>query len=346
MDAGRVVGRLVLTGAAEEVVDPGGGFALAARAGDTEIAVAGALPRTAGARVRGLRAAWRRRVGNTPLALVLLADDLGDSGRGRVAGVPRVLVVGPAEADSGPYSVPGDALFAAMEEFAARPGGVGRIHSLSRQLERLSGLCGVLARGPDSEQSLERLRGTDWWEGARERTASIRPGDGWRAILGGLGYEIERRPVGYALRSGGGAAAAVVIPCRESSEFDTWDAAGRPPEDRLAELARVEGASCGLFAAADRLRRFRFDAPDDGGETGWIELDATALGEDNRPFLALLAADSLAAGGAARRVEVSAAAERDRGRRAAEVSPAVPSIRSAGAGAFRDRPADLSPGSR
>lgn len=307
MDAGRIVRRLIGEGAVEEVEAARGGFAVAARAGDTEIAVAGALPRTAGARVRGLRAAWRRRVGNTPLALALLADDLDDSGRGRAAGVPRVLVVGPAEADSGPYSVPGDALFAAMEEFAASPGGVGRIHSLSRQLERLSGVCGVLARGPDSEQSLERLRGTDWWEGARERTASIRPGDGWRAILGGLGYEIERRPVGYALLSGGGAAAAVVIPCRESSGFDDWDAAGRPPEAGLAELARGEAASFGMFAAADRVRLFRFDEAH--GDAGWIELDATALGEENRPFLALLAADSLAAGGFEKIVKAATAEE-------------------------------------
>ncbi len=287
MDARRVVRRLVLTGAAEEVVDPGGGFAVAGRAGDTEIAVAGGLPRTAAARARGLRAAWRRRVGNTPRTLVLLADDLGGA-----ASVPRVLVAGPAEADAGPYSVPAEALLAAVEEYAERPDGVGRIHALSRQLERLAGICGARARAPESEDSLERLRGTEWWEGARERTAAIRPGDGWREILGALGYRIERRPVGYALRSGGGAVAAVVIPRRDSAEFDAWDD-GRPPEARLAELARAEGAGRGMFAADDRLRRFRFDAPGSDGDCGWIELDATALGEENRPFLALLAADPL-----------------------------------------------------
>lgn len=287
MDARRLVRRLVLTGAAEEVPRPGGGFAVAGRAGDTEIAVAGGLPRTAAARARGLRAAWRRRVGNTPRTLLLLADDLGGA-----ASVPRVLVAGPAEAEAGPYSVPAEALLAAVEEYAERPDGVGRIHSLSRQLERLAGICGARARAPESEDSLERLRGTDWWEGARERTAAIRPGDGWREILGALGYRIERRPVGYALRSGGGAVAAVVIPRRDSAEFDAWDD-GRPPEARLAELARAEGAGCGLFASDDRLRRFRFDAPGSGGDCGWLELDATALGEENRPFLALLAADPL-----------------------------------------------------
>ena len=339
MDARRVVRRLVLTGAVEEVVDPGGGFAVAGRAGDTEIAVAGGLPRTAAARGRGLRAAWRRRVGNTPLTLVLLADDLGEA-----ASVPRVLVAGPAEADAGPYSVPAEALLAAVEEYAERPDGVGRIHSLSRQLERLAGICGARARAPESEDSLERLRGTDWWEGARERTASIRPGDGWREILGALGYRIERRPVGYALRSGGGAVAAVVIPRRDSAEFDAWDD-GRPPEARLAELARAEGAGCGLFASDDRLRRFRFDAPGSGGDCGWLELDATALGEENRPFLALLAADALVSGAVERRVEVSAATERDARRGAADGPAAVPSIHSAGGGAFRDRPAVRSPGS-
>ena len=272
-----------------EVTVPGGGFAVAARAGDTEVAAAGALPRTAAARARGLRAAWRRRVGNTPLTLVLLADDLGAG-----ASAPRVLVVGPADADAGPYSVPAKALLAAVEEYAARPDGVGRIHWLSRQLERLSGVRGVLVRGLDGEGSLERLRGTDWWERAKERTASIRAGDGWREILTALGYRIEQRPVGYALRSGGGAVAAVVIPCRESAEFDAWGC-GLPPEARLAELARAEGAGCGMFAADDRLRLFRFDAPDGGGEMEWIELDATALGEENLPFLALFAADALQA---------------------------------------------------
>ena len=288
MDAGRIVRRLVLTGAAEEVADAGGGFAAAARAGDTEIAAAGALPRTAAARTRGLRAAWRRRVGNTPLTLVLLADDLGEA-----ASIPRVLVVGPAEADSGPYSVPADALLAALEEYAARPDGVGRIHWISRQLERLAGVRGVLVRGLEGEEALERLRGTDWWEKAKERTASIRSGDGWREILAALGYRIEQCPVGYALRSGG-AVAAVVIPCRESADFDAWGW-GLPPEARLAELARAEGVGCGMFAADDRLRLFRFDAPDGEGETGWIELDAVTLGEENRPFLALFAADALEA---------------------------------------------------
>lgn len=339
MDARRVVRRLVLTGAVKEVVDPGGGFAVAGRVGDTEIAVAGGLPRTAAARARGLRAAWRRRVGNTPRTLVLLADDLGGA-----ASVPRVLVAGPAEADAGPYSVPAEALLAAVEEYAERPDGVGRIHALSRQLERLAGICGARARAPESEDSLERLRGTDWWEGARERTASIRPGDGWREILGALGYGIERRPVGYALRSGGGAVAAVVIPRRDSAEFDAWDD-GRPPEARLAELARAEGAGCGLFASDDRLRRFRFDAPGSGGDCGWLELDATALGEENRPLLALLAADPLVSGAVERRVEVSAATERDARRGAADGPAAVPSLRSAGGGAFRDRPAVRSPGS-
>lgn len=289
MGAGRIVRRLVLTGAAEEVADAGGGFAAAARAGDTEIAAAGALPRTAAARTRGLRAAWRRRVGNTPLTFVLLADDLGEA-----VSIPRVLVVGPAEADSGPYSVPADALLAAVEEYAARPDGVGRIHWLSRQLERLAGVRGVLVRGLEGEEALGRLRGTDWWEKAKERTASIRSGDGWREILAALGYRIEQRPVGYALRSGGGAMAAVVIPCRESADFDAWGW-GLPPEARLAELARAEGVGCGMFAADDRLRLFRFDAPDGRGETGWIELDAAALGEENRPFLALFAADAIEA---------------------------------------------------
>lgn len=332
MDAGRIVRRLVLTGAAEEVADAGGGFAAAARAGDTEIAAAGALPRTAAARTRGLRAAWRRRVGNTPLTLVLLADDLGEA-----ASIPRVLVVGPAEADSGPYSVPADALLAALEEYAARPDGVGRIHWISRQLERLAGVRGVLVRGLEGEEALERLRGTDWWEKAKERTASIRSGDGWREILAALGYRIEQRPVGYALRSGGGAMAAVVIPCRESADFDTWDDGG-PPERRLAEVARAAGAPCGLFASDDRLRLFRFDASDGSGDPGWIELDAAALGEENRPFLALFAADSLDSSPVERSGEVPTSDRGGAGRPAAEVPPAVPFTGSGGASVLGGRP--------
>lgn len=143
----------------------------------------GSLPRTAAARAKGLRAAWRLRVGNSPLKFVPLADDLGAPASGSLS---RVLAVGPPEVDAGSYSVP-VALLVAVEDYGARSDGVGRIRSLSRQWERLAGVCGARAGAPETEDSLEQLRGADRRESKNGWTASIRAGDGWRDVRAALG---------------------------------------------------------------------------------------------------------------------------------------------------------------
>ena len=294
MNAEQVVSRLIREGLAEEV-EARGGFVIAARAGDTEIAAAGAFDSPAGAR-RRMPAAWKRRVGNTPLTLLLLADAPGDSDGPQGPG--RLLAVGPTQADQGPYSVPARPLRAAVEEFVERAEGVERLRWLARELAHLglSGIPGALVRGLLTEHTLERLRKQEWWPEAERATAALRPGDDWRKIFGEFGYRIETRADGYHLHAGERPAAGLIA-FSDSTAFDRFDDHGRPPEGRLARLCGAANLRYGLMAAGGRLRLFRFDAPDGSGASDWLELDAAALDDRNRPLLALVAADSLAGGG-------------------------------------------------
>lgn len=287
MGAERVVSTLIGDGNAEEA-KPQGEFVLSARIGRTEVSVAGSLSAaSAGAK---LRSRWKGRVGNTPLKLLLLADVSG--------GDDRVVVVGPSKAEQGPYSVPATGLLEKLREFAGRPDKGARLRWLTRELQRLglSGIPGVLVRGLLTEHTLERWRERDWWESAKRTTAAIGPEDTWRPLLGKLGYELEQQPEGYFLRLGAAPVAATIV-FSESDEFDRFDANNRPPEGRLADLCASANLRYGLLAARGRLRLFRFDALDGSGASDWIELDAEALREEDRPFLALFAAESLASGG-------------------------------------------------
>lgn len=287
MGAERVVSSLIVEGLAEEA-KPQGEFVLSARIGRTEISVAGSLSgAAAGAK---LRSRWKKRVGNTPLKLLLLGEVSGED--------DRVLVVGPSKADQGPYPVPATGLLEKLREFAERPDKGARLRWLTRELQRLglSDTPGVLVRGLLTEHTLERWRNGDRWEGAKRATAAIRPKDTWRGLLGKLGYELEQRPDGYFLRVGA-APVAAVIAFSESDDFDRFDKDNRPPEGRLADLCASANLRYGMLAAGGRLRLFRFDALDGSGASDWIELDAEALRDEDRPFLALFAAESLAAGG-------------------------------------------------
>ena len=294
MNAEQVVSRLIREGLAEEV-EAREGFVIAARAGDTEIAAAGGFDSLARARLK-MPAAWKRRVGNTPLTLLLLADAPEDSDGPRGSG--RLLAVGPAKADPGPYLVPAKPVRAAIEEFVERAEGVERLRWLARELEHLglSGIPGALVRGLLTEHTLERLRKQEWWPEAERTTAALRPGDTWRQIFGKLGYRIETRPDGYFLGTGERPAAGLIA-FSDSAAFDRFDDSGRPPEGRLARLCGAANLRYGLLAAEGRMRLFRFDPLDGNGASEWLELDAAALDDRDRPLLALVAAESLAGGG-------------------------------------------------
>lgn len=303
MNAEQVVSRLMREELAEEVLPTPEGFAIAARAGDTEIAAVGAFDSLAAARKR-MPAAWKRRVGNTPLTLLLLAD--GPDDPADTPGSAGLLAVGPSQADQGPYPVPAKPASRIVEEFAGLPEGVERLRFLARELERMgrSGIPGALVRGLLTEHTLERLRQRPWWPEAERATAALRPGDDWRQVFAKLGYRVETRPDGYFLFAGERPAAGVIA-FGDSGDFDRFDDGGRPPEGRLARLCAGANLRYGLLAAGGRLRLFRFDAADGSGASDWLELDAAALGRADRPLLALFAADSLADGGFDRVLEDS-----------------------------------------
>lgn len=297
MNAEQVVSRLIRDGLAEEV-EARERFVIAARTGDTEIAAAGPFASFAAAR-KAMRADWKRRVGTRPLSLLVLTDAPGEADDPK--GPARLLVLGPVQAEQGPYRVPVRQMRATVEEFARRAddeaAGVERFHWITRELERmgLSGIPGALARGLLTEHTLERLRKSDFWKRAKAATAAIEPEDSWREIVGKLGYQLEQRPEGYLLRAGE-TPAAMAMAFRDSGHFDRFDD-NRPPEGRLAELCRAAKLRYGLLAARGRLRLFRFDALDGSGATEWLELDAAALDSDDRRFLALFSPESLTGGG-------------------------------------------------
>ena len=72
---------------------------------------------------------------------------------------------------------------------------------------------------------------------------------------------------------------------------------GRPAEGLLASDCRRHGVRYGIMVSRDRYRLFDCDPSATTGE--WLDLDADLLGEQNRPYLALLSPRYLAEGGLA-----------------------------------------------
>jgi len=118
----------------------------------------------------------------------------------------------------------------------------------------------------------------------------------WRAVLAALGYELEHRPRRGWLASHRGQPVAVVHPTRSPARLIRLDAQGRPPEGVLLDDCEDAGVRFGLLVCGSRLRLLQAAPPLGAASTAYLDLDAAALGDDERPLLALLGPDFLADG--------------------------------------------------
>lgn len=116
-------------------------------------------------------------------------------------------------------------------------------------------------------------------------------------MLTALGYALERQPARNHLARYGGRPVAVVRPFADATDFARLDRDGRPPGGVLLEDCLAAGAPNGLLVSGSRLRLFAA-RPDTGSAVArYLEVDASALPDSDRPLLGLLAPAMLAEGG-------------------------------------------------
>ena len=231
-----------------------------------------------------MRARWRERVGNRPVSYLLVADDPDRSG--------WLRVLGPASVDSPIRSVDASALARAVGDTAGM-GTLEGVRHLAEEIVRLGGE-GLHMEGLLSRHTVEvRFKGNETvWAEATGTTAALRPSDAWRGILTKLGYRLEQLPTRGYLARHEGRPVAVVHPKNSPRAFTRLDDRGRPPEGLLAGDCRVAGVRYGLLAYEGRFRLF-----DTASTQEWLDIDASLLGTDRIPFLALVSPSYLSDGG-------------------------------------------------
>jgi hypothetical protein len=257
------------------------GIATARLVGGLEYARAEAVDETR------LRRIWRARRGKDAVPLVLLADDPEN------ASVARVL--GPQ--DDGPLRrVRSDALLELVRRSATMRS-LDAIRLVAQEVDRLDteGIAGLSVNGLGTEHLFgQRLPGdAERWRQLTELAASA-PRSGWKELLSGLGYAIERLPRhGHLLRAGE-RPVAVVHPYDSASRFAHLDEAGRLPEGALVAACQRRDLPYGLLVAGTRIRLLATQRASAGATTRYLDLDAATLEPERRPLLGLLAPPYLA----------------------------------------------------
>ncbi len=233
---------------------------------------------------RSMRARWRERVGNRPVSYLLVADDPGRTG--------WLRVLGPAAADSPIRSVDARALARAIGE-TDEMGTLESVRHLAEEIARLGGQ-GIHMEGLLSRHTVDVRFGENAasWAEATEVVSALKPSDGWREILTKLGYGLEQLPTRGYLARYESRPVAVVHPKNSPRAFTRLDNRGRPPEGLLTRDCRVAGVRYGLLAYEGRFRLF-----DTASTQEWLDIDASLVGAERCPFLALVSPSYLADGG-------------------------------------------------
>lgn len=241
---------------------------------------------------RVLRRVWQQRHGGGATPLLLVDDDPRRSG--------CLSVLGPVDSAGPLRSMEAGAL----RDLLTRVSTMQRlpaIREVAAELDRLdqSAIPGLKLHGLLTIHALDvRLRHDRVrWPGLEAAATSIPAAADWQRVLTASGYDLHRRPDrGFLIRRGG-APVAVVHPKADPAEFARLDADGRPPEGLLLNDARADGAPFGLLASGSRLRLFDIDSSFGPATARYLDLDATALRPEDRPFLGLLGPAYLAKGG-------------------------------------------------
>ena len=227
---------------------------------------------------------WKSRVGNTPLRLLLVADDPEPA----TAANRALLVFGP-RSGAPLRSLPAGILLRLLQRLADHSSGLAAERSLASALGRYdrTELPGLLVRGLLTTHTLtERFRRSSEWRAAGEAVTPVPSGGQWDEILRAFGYSLVRLPDYGWLAEHGGAPVAVVLPRAPGEDFAQLDADGRPPEGGLVALCKERRIRYGLLASGGRMRLF--DARSPAAISEWIEFDSDALLAEDRAFLALL----------------------------------------------------------
>ncbi len=282
VNAVELLERLVSYGVAREVVAPRG-VTRAVSVNQIEVAIA------IDGREGNLRARWRERVGTSGLAYLLVSDDSDCPGSVRVLGPSAVEV---------PVRSVDCARLADVLESVPNMTSLDAVRHVAGEVDRLAGR-GMVVEGLLSRHTLEdRFRNdADRWRAATATVESLRISDDWRLVLVEVGYEVEQLPQRGWLARHDGRPVAIVHPRATPQDFVRLDEAGRPAEGVLAADCHRYGARYGVLACKNRYRLFDCDPSATTAE--WLDLDAALLGEERRPYLALLAPPYLAEGGLA-----------------------------------------------
>ncbi len=238
---------------------------------------------------RSLRARWREHADRMDFRYLLVIDD--------PANPDSVRALGPRTFNEPIRSVDCAKSSTAIEE-TAEMHSLDAVKHLAREVVRLAGR-GKVVHGLLTHHTLEaRFRNNpERWRVAQETTRDLAIIGHWQTLLDGMGYRIDRLPQrGYLLRFND-QPVAMVHPWATPENFVRVDDMGRPAEGLLASDCRRHGVRYGIMVSRDRYRLFDCDPSATTGE--WLDLDADLLGEQNRPYLALLSPRYLAEGGLA-----------------------------------------------
>jgi len=223
------------------------------------------------------------------MPLLVLADDPENES--------AVRALGPTSGGGPVRIVSANELIRVLERLPSLPG-LQAVRELAEELDRLdqASVSGLRVHGLGTEHLFQtRLPRSPRWPRFAE-TAEGLPRE-WRPLLEALGYALDRLPArGYLLRHGD-TRVAVVHPLADPAGFARLDPEGRPPEGLLLEDCGREDVPYGLLASGGRIRLFEA-APESGSAVSrYLELDAQALTDDDRPLLGLLAPEELAEDG-------------------------------------------------
>lgn len=235
---------------------------------------------------RSLRARWREHADGMNFSYLLVIDDPDNPDSVRTLG-PRtfrepILSVGCAELST-------------VIEATAPMHSLDAVRHLAGEVRRLASR-GKVVHGLLTHHTLEaRFRDhRERWQTAGEITQDLFINGRWKEFMAGMGYQIEMLPQRGYLAHYQGRPIALVHPWANPRDFLRVDEIGRPAEGLLASDCRRHGVRYGIMACRNRYRLFDCDPSASTAE--WLDLDADLLGDENRPYLALLSPRYLADG--------------------------------------------------